>query len=231
MRGQALGLTTDFMIKIAPSFLSADFRALEQQARSVEDAGAEYIHLDIMDGHFVPNLTFGPLVVEAIRKTTDLVLDVHLMIAEPGKYLTDFADAGADILTVHVEVEEDVPALLHRIREANVKAGATLRPSTRIETLFPLLPALDLALIMSVEPGFGGQAFLPESLDRVRVLKAAIARRGLKVEIEVDGGIGVENAREVAKAGACVLVAGSAIFRNGAIAKNVRAIRRAAMGG
>ena len=226
-----MGLTTDFMIKIAPSFLSADFRALEQQARSVEDAGAEYIHLDIMDGHFVPNLTFGPLVVEAIRKTTDLVLDVHLMIAEPGKYLTDFADAGADILTVHVEVEEDVPALLHRIREANVKAGATLRPSTRIETLFPLLPALDLALIMSVEPGFGGQAFLPESLDRVRALKAEIARRGLKVEIEVDGGIDVENAREVAKAGARVLVAGSAIFRNGAIAKNVRAIRRAAMGG
>ena len=222
---------TDFMIKIAPSFLSADFRVLEQQVRSVEDAGAEYIHLDIMDGHFVPNLTFGPLVVEAIRKTTDLVLDVHLMIAEPGKYLKDFVQAGADILTVHVEVEEDVPALLSRIHEADVKAGATLRPSTPVEALFPLLPELDLALIMSVEPGFGGQAFMPESRDRVRALKAEIARRGLDVEIEIDGGIGVDNAREVAKAGARVLVAGSAIFRNGAIAENVRAIRSAAMGG
>ncbi len=216
------------MIKIAPSFLSADFRALEHQVRLVEEAGANYIHLDIMDGHFVPNLTFGALVVEALRKTTDLVLDVHLMIAEPGKYLKDFADAGADILTVHVEVEEDVPALLDRIRKANVKAGATLRPRTPVKTLFPLLPRLDLALIMSVNPGFGGQAFMPESLDRVRALKAEIMSRGLAVEIEIDGGIGVENARAVVEAGAQVLVAGSAIFRNGAVAKNVRAIRRAA---
>ena len=153
------------------------------------------------------------------------------MIAEPGKYIGDFADAGADILTVHMEVEEDVSTLLTRIREANVKAGATLRPSTPVKALFPLLPALDLALIMSVEPGFGGQAFMPESLDRVRALKAEIARRGLDVEIEIDGGIGVDNAREVVATGAQVLVSGSAIFRNGAIAENVRAIRRAAMGG
>ncbi len=218
------------MVKIAPSFLSADFRTLENQVRLVEEAGAEYIHLDIMDGHFVPNITFGALVVEAIRKTTDLVLDVHLMISEPGKYLQDFADAGTDILTVHVEVEEDVPALLDRIRKANMKAGATLRPGTEIETLFPLLPKLDLALIMSVEPGFGGQSFMPGSIDRVRALKAEIVRRELDVEIEIDGGIGVENARQVAEAGVRVLVAGSAVFRDGAIAKNVQAIRQAATG-
>ena len=216
------------MIKIAPSFLSADFRTLENQVRLVEEAGAEYIHLDIMDGHFVPNITFGALVVEAIRKTTDLVLDVHLMISEPGKYLKDFADAGTDILTVHVEVEEDVPALLDRIRKANMKAGATLRPGTGIEALFPLLPKLDLALIMSVEPGFGGQSFMPASLDRARALKAEIVRQELDVEIEIDGGIGVENAHQVVEAGVQVLVAGSAVFRDGAIAKNVQAIRQAA---
>lgn len=218
------------MIKIAPSFLSADFRVLEYQVRMVEEAGAEYIHLDIMDGHFVPNLTFGAMVVEAIRKTTDLVLDVHLMISDPGKYLQDFANAGTDILTVHVEVEENVLVLLDRIHEADMKAGATLRPGTAIESLFPLLPKLDLALVMSVEPGFGGQSFIPESLDRVRALKAEIARQGMDVEIEIDGGVGVDNARDVAEAGVEVFVAGSAVFRDGAVAKNVKAIREAAMG-
>ena len=152
------------------------------------------------------------------------------MISEPGKYLQDFADAGTDILTVHVEIEEDVPKLLDRIRKANMKAGATLRPGTGIEALFPLLPKLDLALIMSVEPGFGGQSFMPASLDRARALKAEIVRQKLDVEIEIDGGIGVENARQVAEAGVQVLVAGSAVFRDGAIAKNVQAIRQAAMG-
>ena len=218
------------MVKIAPSFLSADFRALEYQVRQVEEAGAEYIHLDIMDGHFVPNLTFGALVVEAIRKTTHLVLDVHLMISEPGRYLQDFADAGADIFTVHVEVKEDVPALLDRVHEAGMKAGATLRPVTGLDALFPLLPKLDLALIMSVEPGFGGQSFMPESVDRVRALKAEIERRGVDVEIEIDGGIGADNARDVVQAGVDVIVAGSAAFRDGCVAKNVQAIREAAHG-
>jgi len=218
------------MVKIAPSFLSADFRVLEYQVRMVEEAGVEYIHLDIMDGHFVPNLTFGAMVVEAIRKTTDLVLDVHLMISEPGKYLQDFVDAGTDIFTVHVEVEEDVSALLDRVREAKIKVGATLRPGTAIETLFPLLPKLDLALVMSVEPGFGGQSFMPESIDRVRALKAEIDRQNTGVEIEIDGGIGVDNARDVAEAGVDVIVAGSAAFRDGSVAKNVAAIREAAQG-
>lgn len=218
------------MVKIAPSFLSADFRALERQVRLVEEAGVEYIHLDVMDGHFVPNITFGPMVVAAIRKTTRLVLDVHLMIAHPGRYLQAFADAGADILTVHVEVEEDKPELLARIRQAGMKAGATLRPGTPIEALFPLLPHLDLALVMSVEPGFGGQAFMPVSTDRVRALKREIDRIGADVEIEIDGGIDVGNAGDVAAAGVAVLVAGSAVFRNGEVAKNVAAIRQAAGG-
>ena len=218
------------MVKISPSFLSADFRTLEYQVRMVEEAGAEYIHLDIMDGHFVPNLTFGALVVEALRKTTDLVLDVHLMISEPGKYLQDFADAGTDIFTVHVEVEEDVPALLDRAHKAGMKAGATLKPGTEIDTLFPLLPKLELALVMSVEPGFGGQSFMPESVDRVRALKAEIDRQGVAVEIEIDGGIGVDNARDVVEAGVDVIVAGSAAFRDGCVAKNVQAIREAAQG-
>ncbi|MFT5367882.1 MAG: ribulose-phosphate 3-epimerase [Candidatus Latescibacterota bacterium] len=218
------------MPKIAPSFLSADFSRLAHQIREVEKSGAEYIHLDVMDGHFVPNISFGPLVVDAVRKKTDLVLDVHVMISHPGQYVQDFADAGADILTVHVEVEEDVPDLLGRIQDAGMKPGATLRPGTPIETLFPLLPHLYLALVMSVEPGFGGQSFMPESLQRVRALKAEIDRLGLETEIEIDGGIGINNAREAAKAGVDVLVAGSAAFRGGTIVENVAAIRQAAMG-
>lgn len=218
------------MPKIAPSFLSADFSQLENQIREVEKSGAEYIHLDVMDGHFVPNISFGPLVVDAVRKKTDLVLDVHLMISHPGQYVQAFADAGADILTVHVEVEEDVRALLGQIQAAGMKPGATLRPGTAIETLFPLLPQLHLALVMSVEPGFGGQSFMPESLSRVQALKVEIERLGVSTEIEIDGGIGVGNAREAVEAGVDVLVAGSAAFRGGTIVENVAAIRRAASG-
>lgn len=218
------------MPKIAPSFLSADFSRLEHQIREVEKSGAEYIHLDVMDGHFVPNISFGPLVVDAVRKKTDLVLDVHLMISHPSQYVQAFADAGADILTVHVEVAEDVPDLLGQIRSAGMKPGATLRPGTAIESLFPLLPHLHLALVMSVEPGFGGQSFMPASLPRVQALRAEIDRLGVATEIEIDGGIGLENAHDVVAAGVDVLVAGSSAFRGGNIVENVAAIRNAALG-
>ncbi len=218
------------MVKIAPSFLSADFRTLEREVRAVEAAGVEYIHLDVMDGHFVPNLTFGPIVVDAVRKLTNLTLDVHLMITDPGQYLQPFADSGADIFTVHVEIDADLPELLGRIRAAGMRPGASVKPATPVDTLFPLLSSLDLALVMSVEPGFGGQSFMPESLPKVRALKAEIARQASGTEIEIDGGIGTDNAGEVVAAGVEVLVAGSSLFRDGKVTENVAALRRAAEG-
>ena len=219
------------MVKLSPSFLSADFSNLERHIRAVEDAGVEYIHLDVMDAHFVPNLTFGPLVVDAVRKKTDLTLDVHLMITDPRKYLKPFAEAGSDILTVHVEIEDDIPDLLDEIRRAGVRSGASVKPGTSVETLFPLLPRLDLALVMSVEPGFGGQSFMPDSLPKVRALKEEIGRQGTETEIEIDGGITLENAREVVEAGVQVLVAGSTVFKEDRVRENVKALRRAAEGG
>ena len=218
------------MVKISPSFLSADFSNLEREIRAVEDAGVEYIHLDVMDAHFVPNLTFGPLVVDAVRKKTDLVLDVHLMITDPRQYLQPFADSGADILTVHVEIEDDLPDLLGAIRSAGMKSGASVRPNTPAEVLFPLLPGLDLALVMSVEPGFGGQSFMPESVPKVSAIRDEIKRLGVETEIEIDGGITADNAGEVVSAGVQVLVAGSAVFKGGKIRENVAALRQATDG-
>jgi ribulose-phosphate 3-epimerase len=219
------------VIKIAPSFLSADFSNLERDIRAVEDAGAEYIHLDVMDAHFVPNLTFGPLVVDAVRKKTDLALDVHLMITDPRQYLKPFADSGADILTVHVEIEDDLPDLLKAIRAAGMKSGASVKPGTPVERLLDLLPDLDLALVMSVEPGFGGQSFMPDMLPKATALREAIQAQRLSTEIEIDGGITAENAGEATAAGVEVLVAGSAVFKGGTIKENVAAIRRAAAEG
>lgn len=207
-------------IMIAPSLLSADFSRLAEEIRDVEKAGCDALHIDVMDGHFVPNLTIGPLVVDAIRKVTKLLLDVHLMIDTPSRYITEFRKAGADWITVHVEAEKDVHGVLKMIRDSGAKAGLSLKPKTAVETIFPYLPELDLLLVMSVEPGFGGQSFMPEMMDKVRTLRSKF--QGL---ISVDGGIGAGNASQALEAGADVLVAGSAIFGKADRAKAIREFR------
>ena len=197
---------------IAPSILSADFCRLQAEIEAVERAGADWIHVDVMDGHFVPNITMGPLVVEAVRRSTRLPVDVHLMIEEPDRYITDFAAAGADYISVQVETCRHLHRSIFLIKESGKKAGAVLNPATALESLRWVLPDLDLVLIMSVNPGFGGQQFIPASLEKIRNLRAMIDRRGLNTLIQVDGGVNKHTVREVSLAGADVLVAGSAIF-------------------
>lgn len=197
---------------IAPSILSADFARLGEDVSKVVEAGADIIHVDVMDGHFVPNITIGPLVVKALRRITDRPLDVHLMIENPDRYLEDFAAAGADWITVHVETGYHLHRTLGRIRELGKKAGVVLNPATPLASLKWVLAEIDLVMLMSVNPGFGGQSFIPSALDKVRQLKEMIDAHGLKVGIEVDGGIGPANIAEVAAAGANIFVAGSAIF-------------------
>ncbi|HXX54296.1 MAG TPA: ribulose-phosphate 3-epimerase [Thermodesulfovibrionales bacterium] len=202
------------MIKIAPSILSADFTKLGQEIEAAEAAGADMLHVDIMDGHFVPNITIGPFVVEAIRKTTALPLDVHLMIEDPDRYLSDFIKAGADFLTVHMEASVHLHRTVHWIKESGAKAGVSLNPATPIWSLDYILPDLDLILLMSVNPGFGGQGFIPQVLDKIKALKGMLAELGFTIPIEVDGGIKYENAKKVAEAGADILVMGSAFFNS-----------------
>ena len=197
---------------IAPSILSADFARLGEDVANVVEAGADIIHVDVMDGHFVPNITIGPLVVKALRRITDLPLDVHLMIENPERYLEDFAAAGADWITVHVETGYHLHRTLGRIRELGKKAGVVLNPATPLDSLEWLLEEIDLVMLMSVNPGFGGQSFIPSALSKIRQLHGMIKARGLRVGIEVDGGIGPDNIAEVAAAGANIFVAGSAIF-------------------
>jgi len=200
------------VIKIAPSILSADFRQLEVEIKKVEAAGADLIHLDVMDGHFVPNLTIGPLVVKACRKVTKLPLDVHLMIENPDRYIPDFAKAGADIITVHVEASKNLDEDIELIRQNNVKPGVVVNPATPIESIYHVLDKVMMVLVMSVNPGFEAQKFMPEVLPKIKELRKIVDSRKLKLDIEVDGGINLETAKEVVKAGANVLVAGSAIF-------------------
>ena len=213
------------MIKISPSILSADFSRLGEDVQAVDRAGADYIHIDVMDGHFVPNITIGPLVVDALRKVTDKPLDVHLMIENPDLYIADFAKAGADIITVHQEAVPHLHRTVQLIKSLGKKAGVSLNPGTPVETLDVVLDDLDLVLVMSVNPGFGGQSFIPSALDKIRALRQRITQRGLATELEVDGGVKIDNIREVVAAGADVLVAGSAVFNTDDYAATIKALR------
>ncbi len=217
------------MIKIAPSILSADFSCLGEEVRAVDRAGADYIHVDVMDGHFVPNITIGPLVVAALRKVTGKPLDVHLMIENPDRYIPDFASAGADIITVHQEAVPHLHRTVQQIKSLGKRAGVSLNPATPVETLDVILDDLDLVLIMSVNPGFGGQTFIPSALDKIRVLRQRITQRGLATELQVDGGVKLDNIRDVAAAGADVLVAGSAVFGTDNYAATITALRERAV--
>jgi ribulose-phosphate 3-epimerase len=216
------------MIKIAPSILSADFARLGEEVQTVTRGGADYIHIDVMDGHFVPNLTIGPLVVEAVRKVTNLPLDVHLMIENPDRYITDFANAGADIITVHQEAVPHLHRTVQLIKSLGKKAGVSLNPATPAATLDMILDDLDLVLVMTVNPGFGGQGFIASGLAKIAALRHEINRRGLPVELEIDGGVKTDNIGQIAAAGANVFVAGSAVFSATDYAATIAELRRRA---
>jgi ribulose-phosphate 3-epimerase len=213
-------------VRIAPSILSADFGRLAEEVKAITDAGADYVHVDVMDGRFVPNITIGPLVVEAVKRATSLPLDVHLMIVEPEKYIEAFAKAGADIITVHQETCPHLHRTLQQIRAAGAKPSVVLNPSTPLSAIEEVLGDVDQILLMSVNPGFGGQAFIESTVDKVRRLRAMLDARGLqKVEIEVDGGINAETAKKVVAAGANVLVAGNAVFKTNDYRAAIAALR------
>jgi ribulose-phosphate 3-epimerase len=215
--------------KIAPSILSADFSRLGEEVKAAEEAGADYIHVDIMDGHFVPNITVGPLVVEALRRATRLPLDVHLMIQNPDPFLEDFSKAGADILTVHVEAVVHLHRTLMEIKKRGALAGVSLNPATALCALEPALEYADLVLVMTVNPGFGGQEFIPSMLPKIEQLRRLIDQKGWRLELEVDGGIKVENIGQIAKAGADVFVSGSGIFKTDDYGKTIAEMRRQIM--
>jgi ribulose-phosphate 3-epimerase len=213
------------MVKISPSILSADFAKLGEEVAAAEKAGAELIHIDAMDGHFVPNITIGPLVVKAIRDVTKLPFDVHLMIENPDNYIKEFADSGADIITVHEEASVHLHRTIQNIKECGAKAGVSINPGTPLSSLDSILPYIDMVLIMSVNPGFGGQKFIPETLQKIKQLEGMINERKLNIDIEVDGGVTVDNVSEVDFAGADIVVMGSAFYTSEDYAATVKAVK------
>ena len=216
------------MKKIAPSILSADFSRLGDEIRAVESAGADYIHIDVMDGHFVPNITIGPLIVEAVRKVTTLPLDVHLMIEYPDLYIPEFARAGADIIVVHAESTNHLHRSIQLIKSLGKKAGVSLNPATPLELLDYIVDDLDLVLLMTVNPGFGGQSFIDACLPKIRTLRAMLDQRGSEAELEVDGGVKLSNIAQISHAGADVFVAGSAVFGVSDYASTIAELKRLA---
>lgn len=200
------------MIKVSPSILSCDYSIMGEEFKRMKDCGADWLHIDVMDGHFVPNITLGAPVVKCMRKCSDLVFDVHLMISDPKKYVPDFVKAGADIITFHVESDSPVEETIDLIRSLGCKAALSVKPKTPVEVVFPFLEKLSMVLVMTVEPGFGGQSFMADMMDKVKALRAECKKRGLETDIQVDGGINEQNAALAVSSGANVLVAGSAIF-------------------
>ena len=215
------------LIKISPSILSADFSKLGSEIQDLEKAGADLIHIDVMDGHFVPNITIGPEIIHKIRRYSSLPFDVHLMISPVNNFIKNFADAGADIITIHPEATENLVESVKKIKSLNKKAGVSLNPETSVDKVLPALHLIDLVLIMSVNPGFGGQKFIEKTLDKVKFLKKEITKKKLKVEIEIDGGINFENSKKAKEAGVDILVSGTTIFKEneGNLKKNIQTLK------
>lgn len=215
------------MVKIAPSILAADFSKLGEEVKKLHNGGADFIHIDIMDGNFVPNISFGPAVTKSIRNLTDKVFDVHLMIEEPGKYIDEFVEAGADLITVHYESDKHIDRTINYIKSKGVKAAIALNPGTPVSLIKDLVPSLDMVLIMSVNPGFGGQKFIPYAIEKIKEVKELKDMYNRDMMIQVDGGVDPSNIKSVVDAGADVVVAGSAVFKGGNVSENIKALREA----